>query len=202
MPLKDPTLKVEPSEPGDPRNPLCNPFVVMNTIRLIAFALVGSAKAIREEFALLEPIIVGLAMAFAGGATRNLLVTRIPLVLQSLTEISLGLLGVGLAIVLSVVLKTPETHPVTFIADAIALAALATTGTIVQRKRVCQHSASLRLRRSTPSVGLPSLIFYLIDRRSSSSRTSMQAVRSSVGLPAGSRPCLGKQVPQLWCGRW
>lgn len=58
----------------------------MNTIRLIAFALVGSAKAIREEFALLEPIIVGLAMAFAGGATRNLLVTRIPLVLQSLTE--------------------------------------------------------------------------------------------------------------------
>jgi uncharacterized membrane protein YeiH len=103
----------------------------MNTIGLIDFALVGSAKAIREEFAQLEPIIVGLTMAFAGGVTRNLLVTRIPLVLQSLIEISLGLLGVSLAIALSVVVKTPETHPVTFIADAIALAAFATTGAIV-----------------------------------------------------------------------
>ena len=108
-----------------------DPFAVMNTIGLIAFALVGSSKAIREEFDLLGIIIVGLAMAFAGGATRDLLVTRVPLVLQSPIEISLGLLGVGLAIALSVVLKTPETHPVTLIADAIGLAAFATTGAIV-----------------------------------------------------------------------
>lgn len=108
-----------------------DPFAVMNTIGLIAFALVGSSKAIREEFDLLGIIIVGLAMAFAGGATRDLLVTRVPLALQSPIEISLGLLGVGLAIVLSVVLSTPETHPVTLTADAIGLAAFATTGAIV-----------------------------------------------------------------------
>jgi len=70
-------------------------------------------------------------MAFAGGATRDLLVTRTPLALQSPIEISLGLLGVGLAIVLSVVLVAPETHPVTLLADAIGLAAFATTGAIV-----------------------------------------------------------------------
>jgi uncharacterized membrane protein YeiH len=108
-----------------------DPFAVMNTIGLLAFALVGSSKAISEAFDLLGIIIVGLSMAFAGGATRDLLVTRTPLALQSPIEISLGLLGVGLAIVLSVVLVAPETHPVTLLADAIGLAAFATTGAIV-----------------------------------------------------------------------
>ncbi|MGB9965710.1 trimeric intracellular cation channel family protein [Halobacterium sp. CBA1126] len=103
----------------------------MNTIGLVAFALVGSSKAIREEFDVLGVVIVGLAMAFAGGATRDLLVTRVPLALQSPIEISLGLLGVGLAIALSVGLESPDTHPVTLVADAIGLAAFATTGAIV-----------------------------------------------------------------------
>lgn len=108
-----------------------DPFAVMNTIGLVAFALVGSSKAIREEFDLLGITIVGLAMAFAGGATRDLLVTRTPLALQSPIEISLGLLGVGLAISLSVVLPEPDTHPISLVADAIGLAAFTTTGAIV-----------------------------------------------------------------------
>ncbi|OVE82894.1 trimeric intracellular cation channel family protein [Natronolimnobius baerhuensis] len=108
-----------------------DPFAVMNTIGLLAFALVGSSKAIREEFDLLGITIVGLAMAFAGGATRDILVTRVPLALQSPIEISLGLLGVGLAITLSIVLTSPDTHPITLLADAIGLAAFTTTGAIV-----------------------------------------------------------------------
>ncbi|TMT87340.1 trimeric intracellular cation channel family protein [Haloterrigena sp. H1] len=108
-----------------------DPFAVMNTIGLIAFALVGSSKAIREEFDLLGITIVGLAMAFGGGATRDILVRRVPLALQSPIEISLGLLGVGLAIVLSVVLSSPETHPITLVSDAIGLAAFTTAGAIV-----------------------------------------------------------------------
>lgn len=103
----------------------------MNTIGLIAFALVGSAKAIREEFDLFGIAVVGLAMAFAGGMTRDLLVSRIPLALQTPSEIALGLLGVGLAITLSVLLPSPDTHPITVISDAIGLAAFATTGAIV-----------------------------------------------------------------------
>lgn len=106
-------------------------FGVMNTIGLVAFALVGSSKAVREEFDLFGIAIVGLAMAFAGGVTRDLLVTRVPLALQSPLEISLGLLGVGLAIALSVVLPSPETHPVTLVSDAVGLAAFTTTGAIV-----------------------------------------------------------------------
>ncbi|WP_323174243.1 TRIC cation channel family protein [Natrialba sp. PRR66] len=108
-----------------------DPFAVMNTIGLVAFALVGSSKAIREEFDLFGVTIAGLAMAFAGGATRDLLVTRVPLALQSPIEISLGLLGVGFAIALSVILSSPETHPVTLVSDAIGLAAFTTTGAIV-----------------------------------------------------------------------
>ncbi|WP_226043119.1 TRIC cation channel family protein [Natrinema sp. DC36] len=108
-----------------------DPFAVMNTIGLLAFALVGSSKAIREEFDLLGITVVGLAMAFAGGVTRDLLVARVPLALQSPIEITLGLLGVGLAIALSVVLTSPDTHPITLVADAIGLAAFTTTGAIV-----------------------------------------------------------------------
>jgi uncharacterized membrane protein YeiH len=108
-----------------------DPFAVMNTIGLLAFALVGSAKAIREEFDLFGIAVVGLAMAFAGGVTRDLLVNRVPLALQSPIEISLGLLGVGLAVTLSAVLTSPDSHPITLFADAVGLAAFATTGAIV-----------------------------------------------------------------------
>ncbi|WP_394296444.1 trimeric intracellular cation channel family protein [Natronococcus occultus] len=103
----------------------------MNTIGLVAFALVGSSKAIRERFDLFGIAVVGLAMAFAGGVTRDVLVARVPLALQSPIEIALGLLGVSLAIALSVVLRSPDDHPITLVSDAIGLAAFATTGAIV-----------------------------------------------------------------------
>jgi hypothetical protein len=59
--------------------PFGSPFAAMNTIGPVAFALVGAAKAIREEFDLFGIAVVGLAMAFAGGVTRDLLVSRVPL---------------------------------------------------------------------------------------------------------------------------
>jgi len=108
-----------------------DPFLIMNTIGLVAFALVGSAKAIREEFDLFGIVVVGLATAFVGGVTRDLLVNRLPLVLQSPIEISLGLLGSGLAVALSMGLRAPDEHGITVISDAIGLAAFATTGAIV-----------------------------------------------------------------------
>ena len=108
-----------------------DPFAVMNTVGLVAFALVGSTKAIREEFDLFGVAVVGLAMAFAGGVTRDLLVNRVPLALQSPVEIALGLVGVGLAVALGVALADLDTHPITLVADAVGLAAFATTGAIV-----------------------------------------------------------------------
>ncbi len=109
---------------------LGDPFAVMNTIGLIAFALVGSAKAIREQFDIFGVTVVGLATAFAGGATRDILVDRVPLALRSFDEISLGMFGVALAIGLSV-LESPDDHPITLVSDAIGLAAFTTTGAIV-----------------------------------------------------------------------
>lgn len=108
-----------------------DPFAAMNTIGLVAFSLVGSAKAVREEFDLFGITVVGLVMAFAGGVTRDLFVNRIPLALQSPLEISLGLVGVGLAIGLTPVLQSPDDHPITVVLDAIGLAAFASTGAIV-----------------------------------------------------------------------
>ncbi|WP_245998437.1 trimeric intracellular cation channel family protein [Halalkalicoccus subterraneus] len=110
---------------------LTDPFAIMNAIGLIAFALVGAVKAIRERFDLLGVVVVGLATAFAGGATRDVLVNRVPLVLSSLGEIALGLFGVSLAVGLSAALESPDDHPVTVISDAIGLAAFATAGSIV-----------------------------------------------------------------------
>jgi uncharacterized membrane protein YeiH len=108
-----------------------DPFAVMNTVGLVAFALVGASKAVREEFDLFGVAVVGLAMAFAGGVTRDLLVARVPLALRSPVEILLGLVGVALAVGLSAWLASPDEHPVTLVADAVGLAAFATTGAIV-----------------------------------------------------------------------
>ncbi len=107
------------------------PFAVMNTVGLVAFALVGATKAIRKEFDLFGIAVVGLATAFAGGATRDVLVNRVPLALTSPLEIGLGMFGICLAIGVSVVLDSPDVHPITLFSDAIGLAAFATTGAIV-----------------------------------------------------------------------
>ena len=108
-----------------------DPFAAMNTVGLVAFALVGASKAVREEFDLFGVAVVGLAMAFAGGVTRDLLVVRVPLALRSPVEILLGLAGVALAVGLSTRLSSPDEHPLTVAADAVGLAAFATTGAIV-----------------------------------------------------------------------
>ncbi|GAA0306349.1 TRIC cation channel family protein [Halarchaeum salinum] len=107
------------------------PFAVMNAVGLVAFALVGATKAIREEFDLFGVTVVGLATAFAGGATRDVLVGRVPLVLRSFGEISLALLGVALAVCAHIVLDAADEHPATLVADAIGLAAFTTAGAIV-----------------------------------------------------------------------
>ena len=110
---------------------LIDPFAVMNSVGLVAFALVGAAKAIRERFDVFGILVVGLVVAFGGGATRDVLVGRIPLALQNVGEIALGTLGVSLALALSFLLDSPDDHPITLVADAIGLAAFATAGAIV-----------------------------------------------------------------------
>lgn len=108
-----------------------DPFAVMNALGLIAFALMGATKAIREKFDVFGITVVGLATAFAGGTTRDLLVNRIPLALTTPIEIILAMAGVILGIGLSVALESPDDHPVILVSDAVGLAAFTTTGAIV-----------------------------------------------------------------------
>ncbi|WP_227377177.1 trimeric intracellular cation channel family protein [Haladaptatus halobius] len=109
-------------------NPL---FWVANAIGLVAFALVGASKAIREGFDPFGVTVVGLVTAFGGGTTRDLLVMRIPLSLQTFSNIGFGVIGVILAVALSTFLQDPDQHPFSLTADAIGLGAFATTGAIV-----------------------------------------------------------------------
>jgi uncharacterized membrane protein YeiH len=107
------------------------PFAVMNAVGLVAFALVGASKAIRAEFDLFGVVVVGLATAFAGGVTRDLLVNRVPLALQAPAEVGFGLLGVTVAVALPAVHDAPEDRPAVASSDAVGLAAFATAGAIV-----------------------------------------------------------------------
>ena len=124
----------------------------MNALGLIAFALVGSTKAIREGFDVFGIAVVGLAMAFAGGVTRDLLVNRVPLALQSPAEIGLGTFGVGLAIGASVLLTSPDhhpttapdDHPITVVSDAIGLAAFATAALLCAAVTVGRRLTAVR----------------------------------------------------------
>jgi uncharacterized membrane protein YeiH len=111
--------------------PFVDPFAVMNTVGLVAFALVGATKAIRAGFDMFGVTVVGLATAFAGGMTRDVLVNRIPLALSSPVEFGLGLFGVGLAIGVSAALESVDEHPLTLLSDAVGLAAFTTAGAIV-----------------------------------------------------------------------
>ena len=106
-------------------------FWVANAVGLVAFALVGASKAIHEGFDPFGVTVVGLVTAFGGGTTRDLLVLRIPLSLQTVSNIGFGLFGVVLAVGLSVLLDEPHRHPYSITADAIGLGAFATTGAIV-----------------------------------------------------------------------
>lgn len=128
-------------------------FGAMNALGLVAFAIVGSLKAAEEEFDVLGVATLGILTALGGGATRDVLVGRVPAMLQSTTDVGFALLGVALALLLATriapsrrsralaplsaapltshVGARPLEHPVVTIPDAVGLAAFATTGALV-----------------------------------------------------------------------
>ncbi|WP_231186582.1 trimeric intracellular cation channel family protein [Haladaptatus sp. DYF46] len=106
-------------------------FSIANAVGLVAFALVGASKAIREGFDPFGVTVVGLVTAFGGGTTRDVLVNRVPLSLQTLSNIGFGVVGVSVAIVLSLLYRQPDRHPISLAADAVGLAAFTTAGAIV-----------------------------------------------------------------------
>ncbi|MFC3478405.1 trimeric intracellular cation channel family protein [Halobacterium litoreum] len=111
---------------------MVTPFEAMNAVGLVAFAIVGSLKAADAEFDVLGVAVLGVLTALGGGATRDVLVGRVPAMLQSTWDVGFALLGVAVAVLLArrVGARLLD-HPVVMLPDAIGLAAFATTGALV-----------------------------------------------------------------------
>ncbi|MEJ5172386.1 MAG: trimeric intracellular cation channel family protein [Hydrogenothermaceae bacterium] len=107
-------------------------FLVMNIIGLLAFAITGSIKAIKEGLDLLGITVLGVMTALGGGITRDLLINTVPNALKSLSDMSIALLGVWIAIILYKVVKGDlQNKYYILIPDAIGLSAFTTTGAII-----------------------------------------------------------------------
>lgn len=107
-------------------------FLLMNIIGLIAFAVTGSIKAIREGLDLLGITVLGVMTALGGGITRDLLINVVPNALKSLSDMSIALMGVLLAIVIYKIVKGDvQNRYYILIPDAIGLSAFTTTGAII-----------------------------------------------------------------------
>ncbi|WP_457622095.1 trimeric intracellular cation channel family protein [Persephonella sp.] len=107
-------------------------WTFMNVIGLLAFAVVGSFKAIREGLDLFGITVLGTMTALGGGITRDLLVNTIPNALRSVMDMSVALVGVWLAIVLYRIFKGDfKNRYFILIPDAIGLSAFTTTGAII-----------------------------------------------------------------------
>jgi uncharacterized membrane protein YeiH len=108
------------------------PFDVMNAVGLVAFGTVGSLKAVDAEFDVLGVAVLGVLTALGGGATRDVLVGRVPAVLQSTTDVGFAFAGVALAVVLARQVGTGLLdHPAVVVPDAVGLAAFAASGALV-----------------------------------------------------------------------
>ncbi|GAB6073146.1 TRIC cation channel family protein [Venenivibrio stagnispumantis] len=111
---------------------LTDVFFYMNIIGLIAFAVTGSLKAIKEGLDLLGITVLGIMTALGGGIVRDIMVNQIPNALKSLSDMSFALLGVWLAIVVYKITKTDlQNRYIILIPDAIGLSAFTTTGAII-----------------------------------------------------------------------
>ncbi len=106
-------------------------FGVMNVVGLLAFAVVGSLRAIDADFDVLGVAVLGVMTALGGGVTRDLLVNTVPVALRSTTDVSVALLGVVAGIALAHLGDDLTDHSVVLLPDAVGLAAFATTGALV-----------------------------------------------------------------------
>ncbi|KTG09687.1 hypothetical protein AUR64_08575 [Haloprofundus marisrubri] len=107
-------------------------FSVMNLVGLVAFAVVGALKAADADLDLFGVAVLGILTALGGGTMRDVLVGRTPASLQSVADVSVAFVGVGLAVALSsLVSGRLRDHPAIQLPDAIGLAAFAATGALV-----------------------------------------------------------------------
>lgn len=78
-----------------------NPLLTLDAIGLGTFVVIGTGKALQFNLGPLGAIFMGLMTATAGGAIRDVLSNRVPLILQREVYASACLAGGGLMVLLS-----------------------------------------------------------------------------------------------------
>ncbi|ELZ83385.1 trimeric intracellular cation channel family protein [Haloferax sp. Atlit-6N] len=112
--------------------PEVDPFAVMNVVGLLAFAVAGALKAAEAGLDVFGVSVLGIVTALGGGTTRDVLVDRLPASLAATWDMSVALVGVGLAIVLIHSIEgRVRDHPAFLTTDAVGLSAFAATGALV-----------------------------------------------------------------------
>jgi uncharacterized membrane protein YeiH len=69
-------------------------FDAMNTIGLVAFAVVGALKGADADLDLFGVGVLGMATALGGGILRDVLAGRVPVALRTTADVSVALVGI------------------------------------------------------------------------------------------------------------
>ena len=108
-------------------------FGAMNAVGLLAFAVVGSLRAVDADLDALGVVVLGVMTALGGGVTRDLLVNATPAALRTTSDVTVALAGVGLGVALAKAGAPGDLtdRAVVLLPDAVGLSAFATTGALV-----------------------------------------------------------------------
>ncbi|MGC8805244.1 MAG: trimeric intracellular cation channel family protein [Candidatus Ratteibacteria bacterium] len=106
-------------------------FVFLNAVGLIAFSFSGAIKGIMKELDLFGIILLGIVTALGGGAIRDIMVQKIPVMLSAPSYVLLSLIGVIAAIIVKGKRNIAVYTKVFLVSDAIGLASFTATGSII-----------------------------------------------------------------------
>lgn len=104
---------------------------VLNAIGLIAFSFSGAVKARIRGLDLYGIMLLGFATALGGGAIRDVMVQRIPLMLKEINYTVFCIAGILPVIILKKDITTAIYTKFFLVSDGIGLASFTTTGCIV-----------------------------------------------------------------------
>ncbi|HOK79939.1 MAG TPA: trimeric intracellular cation channel family protein [bacterium] len=106
-------------------------FVFLNAVGLIAFSFSGAIKGIIKELDLFGIILLGIVTALGGGAIRDIMVQKTPVMLTAPSYVLLSLVGVIAAISVKGKRNIAVYTKIFLISDAIGLASFTSTGSII-----------------------------------------------------------------------
>ncbi len=105
-------------------------FSFINLLGIVAFAISGSLKAIKEGLDLLGITVLAITTALGGGILRDVIINTIPIAFRSKENMIFALLGLLIGISIYK-FEGIENSMLILIPDAIGLSAFSTTGAMI-----------------------------------------------------------------------